>query len=114
VAEISDNSDVVALIRASLFPASGVCRQRAEVETDFIEYRICGGPPDGWKIFRQDVQIGVLSSILGAVCFATYFAEREAALGENITKVAMNASVTRLHACMLREHRLRTELGPPT
>jgi hypothetical protein len=80
---------------------------------DLIEYRIIGGPPDGWKIFREDVQIGILGSLLGAVCFATYRAEREAAMGVNLTKVAMDASLTRLHACILREHRLRTALGSP-
>jgi hypothetical protein len=34
-------------------------------------------------------------------------------MGVNLTKVVMDASLTRLHACILREHRLRTALGSP-
>jgi hypothetical protein len=67
------------------------------MRTDRIEYRISGGPPSGWKIFRQDMQIGIRRSILDAVTFATQLAEREAVLSVAFTKVAMDAPLARMH-----------------
>lgn len=95
---ISDDSDVLGLIKNSLFLASGFCTQRAEdMRTDRIEYRISGGPPNGWMIFRQDMQIGIRRSIFDAVSFATHLAEREAVLGVALTKVAVDAPLARMH-----------------
>jgi hypothetical protein len=67
------------------------------MRTDRIEYRISGGPPNDWKIFRQGMQIGIRHSIFDAVVFATHLAEREAVLGVALTKVAMDAPFTRMH-----------------
>lgn len=67
------------------------------MRTDRIEYRISGGSPNGWKIFRQDMQIGIRRSIFGAVSFATHLAEREAVLGVALTKVCMDTPLARMH-----------------
>jgi hypothetical protein len=66
------------------------------MRTDRIEYRISGGPPTGWKIFRQDMQIGIRRSIFDAASFATQLAEREAVLSVAWTKVAMDAPLANL------------------
>lgn len=67
------------------------------MRTDRIEYRISGGPPNSWNIFRQDMQIGIRRSIVDAVTFATQLAEREAVLGAALTKVAVDAPLARMH-----------------
>ena len=68
------------------------------MRTDRIEYRISGGPANGWKIFRQDMQIGIRRSILDAVVFATHLAEREATLSFASTKVTIDTSLRELRA----------------
>jgi hypothetical protein len=67
------------------------------MRTDHIEYRISRGPPNGWKIFRQNMQIGIRRSIFDAVSFAMPLAEREAVLGVAWTKVAMDAPLASLN-----------------
>lgn len=58
-----------------------------------IEYRVSGSPLSGWKIFRQDAQIGVRYDLFEAVGLATHFAEREVILGQAIAKVVLDGTL---------------------
>ncbi|MFC4763968.1 hypothetical protein [Dyella koreensis] len=58
----------------------------------YVEYHVSHSENDGWSVFRNDEQIGHRGDLFEAVAFATHFAEREAALPDCMTRVAVQTS----------------------